>query len=637
MIPNQNQASVIIKDPHLFLLNISASCLLNETRYYDDSDSRKDLILTSLNTLADIDPEFILQLARYLRKVLYIRTTTNFILAFAGAHPKTQKFVGKYFSSSILLPSDLIEVSQFYQLFRKKEKGEKMEIEVDKEVVKPQPELEIILPKVDPNKDFRYRIRLSKTLRKAIKERFKGFSIYQLGKYCSEGRRKAQLKKYKIALNGEKPNKKNLAKKEISPIKKKVVSKKKFIAYFKKLGKKYYPPKPLVIKQTSQLTFLNMKDLVRVCNMKQPVLNVLSILGKKYPQTIEDFNEKINKNDPNLVFDPLQVGKRLKVPIPKTWETELSSIGNKPAVWESLLEKNSLPYMAMMRNLRNIIKSGIKDEYHKKCIDNIQKPELVANAKMFPFQYFSALSTLDQMEKDVEVVDKHLFPMYKIAVDQAIKTSIDKNLPQLKGHTVIFADVSGSMSCPISGGKTSYGSVRTCKEAAILLGLMIRLKCEKCTYFIFSSPGQHNKCYLEVNLEGFDILANTETIKRETCKLGGGTDFPYECIKELQEKEIKVDKIIILSDMMISPGHQDIQCHNLSVNSVINNYRNDLNPQLKVFSVDLRGYGMNLNLGDEFNDENFIRIYGMSDGILKFIAFREDGKGQIDAIKSYQG
>ena len=306
MIPKQTEASVLIKDPHLFLLNISASFLLNEPRYYDDSDSRKALLLTSLNNLAEIDPEFILQLARYLRNVLFIRTTTNFILAFSGAHPKTQKFVKQYFSSSILLPSDLIEVSQFYQLFRKKEKGGKMKIEEEKEAAKPK--WKISLSEVNPNKDFRKRIFLSKTLRKAIKERFKGFSIYQLGKYCSEGRRKAQLKKYKAAWKGQnsKSINKNKAKKEIkSRFSKKKNSNKKLIAFFKKIGKKYYPPKPLILKKTSQLTFLHMKDLVRVCAMKQPVLNVLSILGKKYPKTIEDFQEKVNKNDINLEFDPL--------------------------------------------------------------------------------------------------------------------------------------------------------------------------------------------------------------------------------------------------------------------------------------------------------------------------------------------
>ena len=380
-----------------------------------------------------------------------------------------------------------------------------------------------------------------------------------------------------------------------------------------------------------------MKDLIRVCGIKQPVLNVISILGKKYPQTITDFKEKFNKNDPNLEFDPQLIGKRMKVPIPKTWETELSSVGNKPAVWESLLEKDSLPYMAMMRNLRNILKSGIKDEYHQKCIDNIQKPELIANAKMFPFQYFSALSTVDQIESDES--NKHLLLKYKAAVDQAIKTSIDKNLPQLKGHTIIFSDVSGSMECPISGGtgSASYGSVQTCKDAAIVLGLMIRLKCETCTYFIFSSPGENTKCYLEVKLEGYDILENTNKINKEAETLGGGTDFPYECITELQSKKIKVDNIVILSDMMISPDHEDIECHEDSVNSVLNNYKNEMNPELKIFSVNLAGYGNELNLGDEFNEENFIRIYGMSNGILRFIAFKEEGKGQIDAIRSFQG
>ena len=326
----------------------------------------------------------------------------------------------------------------------------------------------------------------------------------------------------------------------------------------------------------------------------------------------------------------------MKVPIPKTWETELSSLGNKPAVWESLLENNNLPYMAMMQNLRNIWKSGIKDEYHQKCIDNIKKSALVVNAKMLPFQYFSALSTLDQMEKDpqLESKQKYMLPKYKAAVDQAIKISIDKNLPQLKGHTVIFADVSGSMSRRISGEK-SYGSVRTCKEAAILLGLMIRIKCKKCTFFVFSSPDQHNKCYLEVKLKGYDILKNIKEINEVANKLGIWTQFPYECIIELQKNNVKVDNIIILSDMIISPGHRDNHCHGLSVNGVINDYRNHINFKLKVFTVNLMGYGMDLSMGDEFNEENFIKINGTSDGILKFIAFREEG--QIDVIRSYEG
>jgi telomerase protein component 1 len=46
---------------------------------------------------------------------------------------------------------------------------------------------------------------------------------------------------------------------------------------------------------------------------------------------------------------------------------------------------NTLPYMAMMRNLRNILKSGVTDVVHQKIIEKIQNSELIAKAKMFPF------------------------------------------------------------------------------------------------------------------------------------------------------------------------------------------------------------------------------------------------------------
>lgn len=62
-------------------------------------------------------------------------------------------------------------------------------------------------------------------------------------------------------------------------------------------------------------------------------------------------------------------------------------------------------------------------------------------------------------------------------------------MDEIKGHTAIFADVSGSMNIHISGGKKKYGSVRTCLECALLLGLMIKSKCEISTFYIFSSPG----------------------------------------------------------------------------------------------------------------------------------------------------
>ena len=61
----------------------------------------------------------------------------------------------------------------------------------------------------------------------------------------------------------------------------------------------------------------------------------------------------------------------MKLAIPKTWETELSKKGNTKDVWEGLIFGNELPYLAMLRNLRNILKSGINELAHYKIISNI--------------------------------------------------------------------------------------------------------------------------------------------------------------------------------------------------------------------------------------------------------------------------
>jgi hypothetical protein len=41
---------------------------------------------------------------------MYIRSVSNFILAFASIHKKTKPFCSTYMGSTILIPGDLIEV-----------------------------------------------------------------------------------------------------------------------------------------------------------------------------------------------------------------------------------------------------------------------------------------------------------------------------------------------------------------------------------------------------------------------------------------------------------------------------------------------------------------------------------------------
>jgi len=110
--------------------------------------------------------------------------------------------------------------------------------------------------------------------------------------------------------------------------------------------------------------------------------------------------------------------------------------------------------------------------------------------------------------------------------------------------------------------------------------------------------------------------------------LGGGTDFPYECIEEWINKKIIVDNFVILSDMMISEGFTDLEAHGKSSNKLIKQYKETTNKNLKMFSIDLEGYGMEANAGKEFEDTQYIKIFGMSDNVLKYISTVE-GVSQI--------
>jgi hypothetical protein len=60
-----------------------------------------------------------------------------------------------------------------------------------------------------------------------------------------------------------------------------------------------------------------------------------------------------------------KAGQRMKLPTPETWETLLSEKGNKSSTWEELIEHKKLPFMAMLRNLRNLIYTGVHPRYHK--------------------------------------------------------------------------------------------------------------------------------------------------------------------------------------------------------------------------------------------------------------------------------
>ncbi len=61
------------------------------------------------------------------------------------------------------------------------------------------------------------------------------------------------------------------------------------------------------------------------------------------------------------------------------------------------MDHNKLPFMAMLRNLRNIIKANVDPKYHAMIIGRLTSEKAVAGSRQFPFRFFSAYEVLDQL------------------------------------------------------------------------------------------------------------------------------------------------------------------------------------------------------------------------------------------------
>jgi telomerase protein component 1 len=67
---------------------------------------------------------------------------------------------------------------------------------------------------------------------------------------------------------------------------------------------------------------------------------VQSILGCKYPENENDFKNRFAIDiltNPDLSFSDEKANRRMKIPIPITWERLVSLKGNNASTWEELI------------------------------------------------------------------------------------------------------------------------------------------------------------------------------------------------------------------------------------------------------------------------------------------------------------
>ena len=309
------------------------------------------------------------------------------------------------------------------------------------------------------------------------------------------------------------------------------------------------------------------------------------------------------KNDAQSDLWKRLLNNELQTPI--TWETQLSANGNNTETWESLIESGKVGYMALLRNLRNIIKANPSNI--EKVFSYIQNPEAVKRSKQLPFRFLAAYKEV------AEIGGSRVLDVLENAIDASIV-----NLPKLPGTTVIAVDTSGSMGRAIS----EKSSIR-CYEIAMLLGMIANRICENAHFYTFDTT---------IKKGMYSSRSGILSVTSGAC-CGGGTNM-FLPFQEMLFKKIKADRVIILSDNECNSG--GTYYHNgaygrATVQQIADKYRKDTGNDIWVHAIDLQGYGT-----QQFHGSKTNIIAGWSEKVLDFILLAEQGEGTLEkTIEQY--
>ena len=304
---------------------------------------------------------------------------------------------------------------------------------------------------------------------------------------------------------------------------------------------------------------------------------------------------------------------------PYTWETELSALGQQmfdtaelkhlavTTKWEELIGSNKLGYMALLRNLRNILEAEVSNDMLNKACSYLANNKAVANSKQLPFRFLAAYRELVALQNGR--VSKVLDALEKAVLQSAANIQgFDDNT-----RVVIAADMSGSMQVPVSAKSTMQRY-----EVGLILAIMLQSSCANVTTGIFGQT------YKTIQLPHSNILSNTSQLAKMIGEVGHSTNG-YLVIADLLKRRQVVDKVMLFTDMQLWNDSSST-----SIADLWKQYKK-LAPQAKIYLFDLAGYGNTpLNV---LKDDVYL-ISGWSDKIFNVLSAVENGGNALQVIEA---
>jgi len=303
---------------------------------------------------------------------------------------------------------------------------------------------------------------------------------------------------------------------------------------------------------------------------------------------------------------------------PYTWETELSALGknrfeNESAravaftrKWEEMIESKKLGYMALLRNLRNILEANVSGNHIEMICGYLSNENAVLSSKQLPFRFLSAYREIKNMKSK-----------YASAILDALEDAVMCSAKNIKGFgfntsVVIACDVSGSMQHAISPKSSIF-----LYDIGLMLAMLLQSQCKNVV------SGMFGDTWKTINMPKRNVLANVQEYYRREGEVGYSTNG-HLVIESLIRKREQVDKIMLFTDtQMWNSNNTD---HSFAKSW--SNYKK-IAPDAKLYLFDLSGYGkqpLNIQQNDVY------LLAGWSDKIFDILSSIDNTEFALEKI-----
>ncbi|NLE59826.1 MAG: RNA-binding protein [Planctomycetes bacterium] len=300
--------------------------------------------------------------------------------------------------------------------------------------------------------------------------------------------------------------------------------------------------------------------------------------------------------------NPTEAGAVPDVPFQMLTSLELSR-----EQWAGIARNASWQMTRM--NLNAFLRHGVFElpDMAKLIADRLRSPELIAKARVFPYQLMVAyLSGSQRLPAEVHE-----------ALQDAMEIAL-ANVPAVDGKVHVFPDVSGSMQSPVTGFRKGSTTAVRCIDVAALVAAAVLRKNPRTEVIPFECG------VVRVRLNPRDsVMTNAQKL----ASVGGGGTNCSAPLQYLNKRRATGDLVIYVSDnesWVDSPRHGGFTVSSTETMRQWAEFKRR-NPQARMVCIDIQPYDS--TQAKEHKD--IINVGGFSDQVFNLIA--DVAGGQADA------